>query len=129
MSAVEDLDNEGSKSITQAKDPDSPLFISDHYLMSPVPAEYKPLHQEIVAKDGFAIVIPPVRQRWEYREYYEAPFISKVLEEYDHPDVVRFLVKFSDGNESRVSSSPKFSATEILSEAQMLTLLFFLAYI
>lgn len=129
MSALEDLDNEESKSITQAKDPDSPLFISDHYLMSPGPAKHNPSHQEIIAQDSIIVVVPPVQQRWEYREYHEAPFIRKVLEEYDHPDAVQFLVKFSDGNESRVSSSPKFSATESLSEFQMLILLSFLAYI
>lgn len=62
------------------------------------------LNPKVVEKHGFGVVVPPVKRRWRYIAYQE-PAVSRILDEYDDPDEVVFLVRFTDGREDDVSTN------------------------
>ncbi|KAL8684011.1 MAG: hypothetical protein Q9186_000041 [Xanthomendoza sp. 1 TL-2023] len=54
-------------------------------------------------KSDFAVFVPPVERRWEYQVYRSAHEIQEVLEEYEDIGDLRYLVRFSNGQESEIS--------------------------
>lgn len=103
MSDPGEAENDGSGTVAGAKPPDLPPFTSEHSPATQDQLIYEPLYPEITSKDAITIVVPPVQRPWEYQVYRETPFISKILEEYDDIDGVQFLVRLSDGSDSKVS--------------------------
>lgn len=102
MSTTEKAESDTLENDIGFQDPDSPLFVSSHNHSPSNPIASRPLHSEITAQDTINVVVPPVQRRWEYKVFREVPSVSKVLQEYDNTDGVRFLVRFSDGSESKV---------------------------
>lgn len=102
---VVDGDVDGSNGFINHRDTQSPLFVAENSPVSSTLVTYEALHPEIVARDGIQLIIPPVQRRWEYRLYNEELSISEVLKEYDDSEEPRFLVRFSDQSEQKVSLS------------------------
>lgn len=103
-----EAEGDGSGILSRAEAPDLPQTTSEH---SPATSDQVfdvSLHPEVISQEAVKIVVPPVQKRWEYPVYHETPFISKVLKEYDNSDGVQFLVRLSDGSDSKVSSNRKF---------------------
>ena len=61
------------------------------------------LQENTVKRDGFAVVVPPSQDRWEYKVFSEDDAVDEILEEYDDAGFVEYLVLFSDGSEDVVS--------------------------
>ena len=62
------------------------------------------LYEDIVNRDGIAVIVPPVQNPWEYRKYEEPSTAIAILEEYDDAGLVEYLVQFDDESEEVVSS-------------------------
>ena len=76
--------------------------------LSPVPfsALGEVLYEKAVRRNGFAVVVPPAKNRWEYKVFVEDDGVDQILEEYDDAGFVEYLVLFSDGSEDVVSYFP-----------------------
>lgn len=61
------------------------------------------LYPKAVKRDGLAVVVPPARNRWEYKVFKEDDEVDEILEEYDDAGFIEYLVLFSDGSEDVVS--------------------------
>ena len=67
------------------------------------------MHQSFAHNRHFAIFVPPVQKRSDYRLYEEeeeeeeAAYASEVLKEYEDSNDLKFLVRLSDGYEKKVS--------------------------
>ncbi len=75
-----------------------------------IPAQKDPLsalgevfYEKAVKRNGFAVVVPPAQNRWEYKVYKEEDEVDEILEEYDDAGFIEYLVLFSDGSEDVVS--------------------------
>ena len=73
--------------------------------LSPVPFSNlgEVLYEKAVKRDGFAVVVPPAKNRWEYKVFVEDDAVDQILEEYDDAGFIEYLVLFSDGSEDVVS--------------------------
>ena len=98
--------NEGNRDI----DPDSTTMHSDLPIaplqeasLVPFSALGEVLRENTVKRDGFAVVVPPAQNRWEYKVFSEDDAVDEILEEYDDAGFVEYLVLFSDGSEDVVS--------------------------
>ena len=60
-------------------------------------------YEKAVMRNGFAVVVPPAQNRWEYKVYKEDDEVDEILEEYDDAGFIEYLVLFSDGSEDVVS--------------------------
>lgn len=67
------------------------------------PALSEALNEKAVKRDGLAIIVPPPRNRWEYKVFQEADEVEEILEEYDDAGFLEYLVLFADGSEDVVS--------------------------
>ena len=67
------------------------------------PALSEVLDEKTVKRDGFAVIVPPPRNRWEYKVFQEADEVEEILEEYDDAGFLEYLVLFVDGSEDVVS--------------------------
>lgn len=76
--------------------------------LSPVPFSDlgEILYEKAVKRNGFAVVVPPAKNRWEYKVFIEDDGVDQILEEYDDAGFVEYLVLFSDGSEDVVSYFP-----------------------
>ena len=76
--------------------------------LSPVPFSNlgEVLYEKAVKRNGFAIVVPPAKNRWEYKVFVEDDAVDEILEEYDDAGFIEYLVLFSDGSEDVVSYFP-----------------------
>ena len=76
--------------------------------LSPVPFSNlgEILYEKAVKRNGFAIVVPPAKNRWEYKVFVEDDAVDQILEEYDDAGFIEYLVLFSDGSEDVVSYFP-----------------------
>ena len=76
--------------------------------LSPVPFSNlgEVLYEKAVKRNGFAIVVPPAKNRWEYKVFVEDDAVDQILEEYDDAGFIEYLVLFSDGSEDVVSHFP-----------------------
>lgn len=63
-------------------------------------------------RSNIAILVPPVKNRWEYQLYRGESEVQDVLEEYEDLGELQYLVKFSDGHESEVSRSSTISSAQ-----------------
>ena len=61
------------------------------------------LHEEVVKKNGLAVIVPPAQNRWEYKVFQEYDEVDEILEEYDDAGFIEYLVLFLDGSEDVVS--------------------------
>ena len=61
------------------------------------------LNEKAVERDGLAVIVPPPRDRWEYKIFQEADEVKEILEEYDDAGFLEYLVLFADGSEDVVS--------------------------
>lgn len=66
------------------------------------------LYEDVVRRDGIAVIVPPLQNRWEYRRYEEEPAVVEILEEYNDGGMVEYLVLYDDENEEVVSSYIEF---------------------
>ena len=82
------------------------------------------LYEKAVKRDGFAVVVPPAKNRWEYKVFVEDDGVDQILEEYDDAGFVEYLVLFSDGSEDVVSYFPgcSITLTHVPSASSTLTL-------
>lgn len=91
-------------------DPDSmtmrfdPPSISSQEGSVPFSALGEVLHEKAVKKNGLAVIVPPVQNRWEYKVFKDEEEVDEILEEYDDAGFVEYLVLFADGSEDVVSS-------------------------
>ncbi len=61
------------------------------------------LQEKAVKRNGLAVIVPPVQNRWEYKVFQEEDEMDRILEEYDDAGIIEYLVLFSDGSEDVVS--------------------------
>lgn len=66
------------------------------------------LQEKAVKRNGLAVVVPPARNRWEYKVFQEDDEVAEILEEYDDAGFLEYLVLFSDGSEDVVSVAPAY---------------------
>ena len=94
--------------------------------LSPVPFSNlgEVLYEKAVKRNGFAVIVPPAKNRWEYKVFVEDDGVNQILEEYDDAGLVEYLVLFSDGSEDVVSYFPgcSIALTHVPSAASNLTL-------
>ena len=64
------------------------------------------LYEKAVKRNGLAVIVPPARNRWEYKVFEEDDPVDEILEEYDDAGFIEYLVLFSDGREDVVSAYP-----------------------
>lgn len=83
---------------------DLPLIPSQQAPSVPFSALGEVLHEKAVKRDGFAVVVPPAQNRWEYKVFSEDDAVDEILEEYYDAGFVEYLVLFSDGSEDVVST-------------------------
>ena len=70
---------------------------------TPFPPSSEALNGKAVKRDGLAVIVPPPRNRWEYKVFQEADEVKEILEEYDDAGFLEYLVLFADGSEDVVS--------------------------
>ena len=85
---------------------DPPLAPSPRDPTVPVSALDQVLNERAVKRNGLAVIVPPVRKRWEYKVFEEDDPVDEILEEYDDAGFIEYLVLFSDGREDVVSAPP-----------------------
>lgn len=75
------------------------------------------LHEEVVKRNGLAVIVPPAHNRWEYKVFQENDEVDEILEEYDDAGFIEYLVLFLDGSEDVVSLlfRPISSSTHVTS--------------
>lgn len=61
------------------------------------------LHERAVNRNCLAVIVPPAKNRWEYKIFKEDDEVNEILEEYDDAGFIEYLVLFSDGSEDVVS--------------------------
>ena len=66
------------------------------------------LQEKAVKRNGLAVIVPPARNRWEYKVFQEDDEVAEILEEYDDAGFLEYLVLFSDGSEDVVSVAPAY---------------------
>ena len=86
-----------------SKERDSPHFVSEKSPSVQEPTTQVALRPDIVQKHGFAVVVPPVQRRWEYRLFEENPAVRMIIGESENGEDVEFLVQFEDGDEDTVN--------------------------
>ena len=69
----------------------------------PFPAVNGVVNKKAVKRNGLAVIVPPPRDRWEYKIFQEADEVEEILEEYDDAGFLEYLVLFADGSEDVVS--------------------------
>lgn len=62
--------------------------------------------EKYVKRNGLAVIVPPVQNRWEYKVFQDEDEVEEILEEYDDAGLLEYLVLFADGNEGVVSVIP-----------------------
>ena len=82
---------------------DRPFIPAQKDLSVPFSALGEVFHEKAVKRNGFAVVVPPAQNRWEYKVYKEEDEVDEILEEYDDAGFIEYLVLFSDGSEDVVS--------------------------
>ena len=70
---------------------------------TPFPPSSEALNEKAVKRDGLAVIVPPPRNRWEYKVFQEADEVKEILEEYDDAGFLEYLVLFADDSEDVVS--------------------------
>lgn len=93
----------GAPTTIIAADHDSPLFVSEGSPSAASEDVGEAINMEAVIRDGFAVIVPPVVNAWEYRRYEEPPQVVEILEDYDDGGFMEYLVRFDDENEEVVS--------------------------
>ena len=82
---------------------ESPLFVPEGSPSAASEDVMEALNMDAVMRDGFAIIVSPVVNAWEYRRYEEPPQVFEIIEEYDDGGLVEYLVRFDDDSEEVVS--------------------------
>ncbi|KAL9585582.1 MAG: hypothetical protein Q9212_001442 [Teloschistes hypoglaucus] len=59
--------------------------------------------QRTFTHGNIAVVVPPVKNKWEYQVYPNNSEVQEVLEEYEDVGDSQYLVRFSNGSQSEVS--------------------------
>ena len=108
-SAVTQLNNDLQESAAYGHDDDSVIPTSDNIRAASNESDSasevaEALYEEIVSRDGIAVIVPAVQNPWEYRKYEEPVTAVAILEEYDDGGLLEYLVQFSDESEEVVSS-------------------------
>ncbi|KAG8529480.1 uncharacterized protein KY384_006117 [Bacidia gigantensis] len=82
-------------------DPQIALADADLTTQDSLGADLDERTRHYIAKNGIAILVPPVKRQWEY-QVYEEPFVMEIVEEYEDNDEVSYLVRFEDGSDETV---------------------------
>ena len=101
-----------SSAHTAVRDTD-PHLTTMQFDLSPAPSHRDPsipfsalgdvLRPKAVKRNGLAVVVPPARNRWEFKVFEEEEEVDEILEEYDDAGFIEYLVLFSDDSEDVVS--------------------------
>ncbi len=103
---------------------DRPFIPAQKDLSVPLSALGEVFCEKAVKRNGFAVVVPPAQNRWEYMVYKEEDDVDEILGEYDDAGFIEFLVLFSDGSEDVVSllfGPPSYSSTPHVTSTSTLT--------
>lgn len=82
---------------------ESPLFVSQGSPSSSNSEVVEALYPELIEKNGLAVVVPRLKNQWEYRRYDEPVAVVEILEEYDDGGLLEYLVQLDDESEEVVS--------------------------
>ena len=96
-------DSGDSRHAAARANPDSPLFVSQGTSSTTVSEVAEALYEDVVKRDGIAVIVPPVQNRWEYCRYEDPMEVVELLEEYDDGGLIEYLVRKEDGMEEVVS--------------------------
>lgn len=64
--------------------------------------------EKAVKRNGLAVIVPPVQNRWEYKVFQDEDEVEEILEEYDDAGLLEYLVLFADGSEDVVSATTAY---------------------
>lgn len=81
---------------------------SHEALRAPFSAFGEVYQENAVKRNGFAVIVPPVQNRWEYKVFQDEDEVEEILEEYDDAGFLEYLVLFADGSEGVVSVTPAY---------------------
>ena len=86
----------------------TPLFVSSHEVSLGSEASVRfgsSLRQSLDLPEGvnFAVLVPPVRRRWEYQTVNDDPRVTRILKEDKKVGLISYAVESRDGRILRVS--------------------------